>query len=306
VHYLKRLFGVPVVLTIHCSRLSVYRPMSRFDELQHKMAQSAEIRAARRASKVISLTTGTRAAIQNRTGLSDDKICVIPDTIEPDQFRSLVDPAKAPELRERFGLRSRNPVVAYVGRIAHEKGWKHLIPVAKALAHLRPRFLVIGDGPQRERMERDLQSAGVREMFAITGFLPNREVPSLLALADLVVMPSVHEEFGGTALEAFSLDRPVAGFEVGGLRHILGSTMPELMAAPEDSDGLAHQVLKVLQNPDHFRDVGLKACEWVRRSYSSSRVLPYLLELYQSLVEEGIRSMSRSDEPSREHMPATE
>jgi len=124
----------------------------------------------------------------------------------------------------------------------------------------------------------------------ITGFIPNGEVPSLLGLASLVVMPSIHEEFGGTALEAFSLGLPVVGFAVGGLKHILGPTMPELMAPAEDSSGLAARVLQVLENHERFRRLGVNAREWVRRSYASSSVLPHLLELYQTLRGEAMQS----------------
>jgi 2-deoxystreptamine N-acetyl-D-glucosaminyltransferase/2-deoxystreptamine glucosyltransferase len=71
-------------------------------------------------------------------------------------------------------------------------------------------------------------------------------VPAALALVDTLVMPSIHEELGGSAIEAIMTGTPVAAYAVGGLRSTIGSACPDLLSEPGDARGLADVVRRVL------------------------------------------------------------
>jgi 2-deoxystreptamine N-acetyl-D-glucosaminyltransferase/2-deoxystreptamine glucosyltransferase len=97
-------------------------------------------------------------------------------------------------------------------------------------------------------MERELVAAGRRDQFVITGFVPHATVAAALGLVDVVVMPSIHEELGGTAVEALLLGTPLAAYAVGGLRTTVGSIAPDLLVAPGDVEALAALVRRVLSD----------------------------------------------------------
>ncbi|MEV0330382.1 hypothetical protein CA850_32550 [Micromonospora echinospora] len=241
-----RILGVPYVLTLHCSRLSVYQPMSAVDAMAHRLVTQAERQALRSAARVSTLTARTADVVSAATGLDRSAIVVNPDAVDI----TPATPAEAAAFAQRYGLTGRRPLIGYIGRVAHEKGWPDLLRLAELLDDLSPTFLVVGDGPQRERMEREIAEAGRAHQFVVTGFLPHDQVPAALALVDTLVMPSIHEELGGSAIEAIMTGTPVAAYAVGGLRSTIGSACPDLLSEPGDVRGLADVVRHVLTDRD--------------------------------------------------------
>ncbi|MCA6221630.1 glycosyltransferase [Photorhabdus antumapuensis] len=71
-------------------------------------------------------------------------------------------------------------------------------------------FLVVGDGPQRHRLEETIAQHQLESQFTITGFIPNDQVATAIAACHVIVMPSEHEEFGGVSIEATAVGVPVA------------------------------------------------------------------------------------------------
>ncbi|CAJ0998104.1 glycosyltransferase [Sodalis praecaptivus] len=98
--------------------------------------------------------------------------------------------------------------------------------MADRLRHLGLQFLVVGDGPQRHRLEAEVAHYGLQAQFVITGFIPNDQVATAIAACRVIVMPSEHEEFGGVSIEAAAVGTPVAAYAVGGIKEILGKIPP--------------------------------------------------------------------------------
>jgi 2-deoxystreptamine N-acetyl-D-glucosaminyltransferase/2-deoxystreptamine glucosyltransferase len=278
--------GAPYVLTVHCSRLSVYQPMSTLDRLAHRLVAEAERRAVRRASRVTTLTAATADVVSAETGLAREQILVTPDAVDLPP----ASPAEVEAFAARHGLAGRRPLIGYIGRIAHEKGWPHLLELARLLDDLSPTFLVVGDGPQRERLEREIAAAGRSDQFVVTGFVPQPKVAAALGLVDLVVMPSIHEELGGAAVEALLHGTPVAAYAVGGIKATVGSVAPDLLAEPGNPAALADVVRRVLGDRDAVADRLRAARETTARAFDSGAACERLIACY--------RGAGRIDQPT--------
>nr|CAF33046.1 putative glycosyltransferase [Streptoalloteichus tenebrarius] len=230
----------PYSLVLHCSRLGVYQPMSRYDRWQHRFVAAVERWAVRRASGVCALTTRTADVVRKALRPHQVRVDVVPDSVDPDPPAHSGVPV-ADRLRAA-GLPPDARVVGYVGRVAHEKGWSHFVDVAERLAGgpagERVVFLVVGDGPQRPRMAERVAAAGLADRFVFTGFLPNQDIPLTMGGIDVLVMPSVHEELGGSAIEAMVLGVPVVDYGVGGLTDTVGRVTPSLAVRPQDVGAL--------------------------------------------------------------------
>lgn len=268
-----RLLRRPLVITVHCSRLAVYTPHSWLDMLQHRAARWLESRAIAQAAAVMALTHRTAAMLAPHARCVE----IVPDVVDTAQFRRPPD-EEVSSFRERHGLVSET--IGFVGRLAKEKGWSHLIPLAEALRKNGRHLLIVGDGPQRQRLERAIEAAGLSGSVTVTGFIPNHQVPAAMAACRLLVMPSLYEEFGGASIEALATGVPVVAFAVGGLQEILKGVTPQLLVEPEDTKALIARVEEVLdgRHADQIEPTRLHA--YVEARYTPSAMGTRTLELY--------------------------
>jgi 2-deoxystreptamine N-acetyl-D-glucosaminyltransferase/2-deoxystreptamine glucosyltransferase len=269
--WVREKLNLPLVITLHCSRIASYRPMNRLDRLLHSRVVSLERRALAAADAVICLTDRTAAAV--RSAAYSAQVCVFPDILD-DTFHA----------RSRLPTTTRGPVhtFAFVGRIAHEKGCGALLDMLGDERLEDWQLLVIGDGPERAQFERVAARRGLTSRIRITGFQSHSRVADLLLSADALVMPSTHEEFGGAAIEAMALGVPVIAYAVGGLVNSVGQVAPDMLAEPGDIAGLVDRLIIATQAAGVRNDTIQAARQWTNRC-AASTILPEFLRLYQSI-----------------------
>ncbi|MES2868611.1 MAG: glycosyltransferase [Pseudomonadota bacterium] len=269
-----RLLRCPLILTVHCSRLAVYTPHSWLDMIQHRLAQWLERKAVGTAFTVVALTQRTASQLTRYAR----HVEIVPDVVDTTQFAP--PPLEAiTAFRKRHNLRKQT--VGFVGRIAKEKGWQHLIPLAQALHEQECELLIVGDGTQRNRLQHAIDKAGLHDWVTVTGFIPNHEVPLAMAACRLIVMPSAYEEFGGVSIEALATGVPVVAFAVGGLPEILRGITPELLIAPEDTLALIARVKAVLAGNHSQSITPARLRAYVEQRYEPSAMGARILSLYR-------------------------
>jgi glycosyltransferase involved in cell wall biosynthesis len=144
--------------------------------------------------------------------------------------------------------------------------------------------VLVGDGPERERLERLAGELGVSDSVTFMGRRANDEMPTLLADADVAVLPSLMEATSVAALEAMSCGVPVAASRVGGLPEIVDESVGTLFE-PADPASLAAALVALLQRPD-LDAVGRQARQRVVQSWSVARLARRHVEIYETLLRE--------------------
>jgi glycosyltransferase involved in cell wall biosynthesis len=144
----------------------------------------------------------------------------------------------------------RSPVleIAYVGRLVAEKGLPVLLEAAKRLHDDGVGFhlTLIGDGPERARLESLIDSFGLQSQVSLTGDLRGDELEQAVARIEAVVMPSVWEETAGlAAIEQMMRGRVVVAADIGGLAEVVGDA--GLKFTPGDSKALYSCLLKLAE-----------------------------------------------------------
>lgn len=269
-----RLLRRPLILTVHCSRLAVYMPHSWLDMLQHRLARWLERKAVGTAFAVVALTQRTASHLTRDARLVE----IVSDVVDTTQFAPPPQQGVT-EFRKRHNLVRQT--VGFVGRIAKEKGWQHLIPLALALREQECELLVVGDGTQRDRLRHAIDKAGLQDWVTVTGFIPNHEVPVAMAACRLIVMPSAYEEFGGVSIEALATGVPVVAFAVGGLPEILRDITPDLLIAPEDTPAMIARVKAVLAG-HHSQSIDpARLRAYIEQRFAPSAMGARILNLYQ-------------------------
>lgn len=152
--------------------------------------------------------------------------------------------------------------------------------ILEAIPHAR--LLVVGEGPERPRMEALARELQITERIRFLGSRPHEEMPGLLCSGEIALLPSLMEATSVAALEAMACERPVVASRVGGLPEIVDESVGALVA-PGDPEELARGAVELLKRPD-LAQVGKRARERVVRHWSNDRLVERHLDVYRALL----------------------
>ncbi|HEX7049311.1 MAG TPA: glycosyltransferase [Longimicrobiales bacterium] len=210
-------------------------------------------------------------------------LAVIPQFgVDPARFAP--DPQARRQTRERVGAAADDFVVGYGGRLVPEKGLPVLI---EAVRHVpRARLLVVGDGPERRRLERDVRRAGIGDRVRFVGHAPSLDMPRWLAGLDVLVLPSIRrkgrrEQFGRILVEAMACGVPVVGSSDGEIPRVIGDAgrvVPE-----RDAHALAAALRELMERPQLRTELGCRARERVLERFTHERIALETAEFYRTV-----------------------
>lgn len=182
------------------------------------------------------------------------------------------------ELPQRAALPAA-PVVGAVGRFVPEKGFDVFL---RALAQLTDvTAVLVGDGPERDRIEQLRDELGLRERVELTGW--RTDAQALIGSFSALVVPSRVEPLGLVALEAMSSGVPVVASRVGGLAEVVVDGETGLLVAPGDDAALASAIGRVL-DPAVNAAMGARGRAVARSTFSRERMARSFEDLYRSVV----------------------
>jgi glycosyltransferase involved in cell wall biosynthesis len=179
----------------------------------------------------------------------------------------LFDPRKvSKEWRVRLsGGHPADRLLLFVGRLAPEKD----IATLKAVLQEKPgvRLAIVGDGPERRRLEREFSGMPA----AFTGFLHGEDLARAYASSDLFLFPSTTETLGIAMLEAMASGLPVVAARSGASEEVVSEGMSGMLYEPGDAADLVETVHALLSDRDRLRRLGRGAREAaLRQSWESA------------------------------------
>ncbi|HJW29389.1 MAG TPA: glycosyltransferase, partial [Saprospiraceae bacterium] len=143
------------------------------------------------------------------------------------------------------------------------------------------KLLLVGDGPERPRMERMCREM---DLFDHVRFLGKQDaIEEILAVADLFLIPSANESFGLAALEAMACQVPVISSNAGGLPEVNIHGVTGFMAEIGDFESMANSALMLLENEDLLQTFRKNAYEQAKR-FDISVILPQYEAYYEKVV----------------------
>lgn len=186
------------------------------------------------AGKVDSLISVSKVSVdrfRSWSKLPEDRVFILANCVDLDRF---TPGPKSPELVARYTLENTR-VLMTLGRLASEERYKGFDEVLEALPDLAERlpnikYLIVGDGPDRPRLEEKAKSLGVLGRVVFTGRITENEKVDTYRLADVYVMPSSGEGFGIVLIEAAACGIPVIGSRADGSSEaLLGGRLGRLV-----------------------------------------------------------------------------
>jgi glycosyltransferase involved in cell wall biosynthesis len=268
-----RAIGVPGILEVNAPLIeeqSQYRRLAN-----HQGAKDAARRAFKAASMLVAVSDEVADYLQQYPE-ARGRVEVVPNGVDPNAFRPRAN---------RGGSTTAGFTVGFVGSL---KPWHGLLDLVAAFAALRkntndPRLLIVGEGPERARLEQTLLTHGLEGSVRLTGAVSHDEVPSLLAAIDVAVAPYPKlASFYFSPLKLFeymAAGLPVVGSRTGQVAKLIEDGVTGLLYEPGDVSAMCAALERLRLDSKLRLKLGRAARTEILRGHTWSAVVTRTLEL---------------------------
>lgn len=223
-------------------------------------------------------------------GVNESRLTYIPNAIEADVFtrRQSREQAKA-----KLGIEQNTFAIGVVGRLSVEKGVDRAVTLLRDVMRQRAdvRLHLIGDGPERARIERMAEDAGVRQAITFHGW--QRESLAFYEMFDMLLLPSHTEGLPNVVLEAMAMEVPVAATDVGGVRELLDEGRCGVILS-QDEHTWHNAIAAMLTDPSVRQDMTRMARQRIEQHYTFQRRMERMVAVYDHV-------MAASDQTTARH-----
>lgn len=230
-------------------------------------------------SHVICKTTSAEASMRAKGYTA---LTTIPVGLDIETF-SVVGSGQS--FREKIGVSQNAPLLLYIGTIEPRRNLSlALATVARIKDHLPDiRFVIIGDGPDRESIATQTQEMQLSDNILFMGTMPNRELGKVYSAADLLLLPSKYEIFGMVVLESMAFGTPVLSTPTAGPMDIIRSGVNGFLV-PFDAGRIADVALELFRDRATLAQMGQRAQTHVRQNYVWSKIAPRYSKVYSDTI----------------------
>jgi len=200
----------------------------------------------------------------------------------------------APEtLKATIGV-AEGPVIGAIGRLIPTKGFDCLIEAIHSVIREIPaaHLVVVGDGPERERLQHQAAQAGIAHRTHFLGKLPYEQTMSWIPAMDVVAATSVTEGFGLTVAEAMAFARPTVTSDIMAFRDIVQDGVTGLVVPRSNPDRLAAAILKLLYDAPQRERLGQAGRKRVEHLFSLASYSRLHTRLYTALARPANRAVA--------------
>ena len=187
------------------------------------------------------------------------------------------------KLRADFGIGSDTLIIGNVAALAPHKDYRTFIRTAAALKQkgVNAKYLIVGEGDERRMIEREIQEMGLSNDVIMGGF--RGDVPEILPEFDVFLITSETEGLGTSILDAMACKVPVVAAKAGGIPEIVLHEQTGLLAEVKDHDGLAKQVLRVV-NDEQLKSQLVAGATKHLQSFQKGETAKRTLAVYREIL----------------------
>ncbi len=278
--YFGSTFGRAAALAAGVRRILTHVHTSYFDfSPRHFLIERGLAHGTR---KVICVSNAVRDFVENREGIPPAKTCVIYNA----PFWLFENGPGATPSRHRLGFSGEDCVLISVGSLVANKGHRVLLDALKQLLPIHPRLrlLVLGDGPLRLELERWVQRYQLASAVVFAGVV--QDPRPFLALADIMVLPTIHREGLSLAvLEAMSQGLPVVASRVGGIPEAVAHNRSGVLVPPDDGRALAGAISRLAADGAERAAMGAEGRRIVLQKFGFARMIASIESLYGEMMD---------------------
>ena len=192
-------------------------------------------------------------------------------------------------LRKELGIPVDHSVICTIAHLEEHKGVKYLLESASLLLQSRNdvSFLVVGEGALKEKLKILCADLKIEENVIFAG--ERGDIPEILSLTDIFVLPSLREGLPLTILEAMACGKPVIATNVGGIPEVVKDGVSGILISPKDPEALHSAINELLGDREKLKKMGHNGKRVYSESFDSKTMIGKIEDLYDSLMCEKVR-----------------
>lgn len=265
---LAKKYGVPVVFRA----IDILHRLVRYRALRSP-TRMMEKRVYQGVDKILAIAP-RYARYVAAMGVPESRIKLVPLPVDTDLFKP--EPGSA-DLRGKWGIHDRDRIIVFVGTLFNFSGLDGFIrrfpEVLKAVPEAQ--LLIVGDGPQRPRLEGIITEMELEKRVVITGFQPYETMPDYINLAEICINTFVDNEenediFPGKIIQYIACGRATVSTPLKGITSMLAGPSHGILYA--DAEGLAGAVVNLLQSRQNQKVMGQAGQEYVLAHHSYKNI----------------------------------
>jgi glycosyltransferase involved in cell wall biosynthesis len=287
-----RKLGIPLILEVNADLLE-QRKFKGYPErgIRRLFAELATRVCFNAAARIVCISTGLKDHLSRKWNIADSKLTVLPCAADVDAF----EPNQNPEpVRQGLGLTSE-PVVIWVGGFYP---WHDLDLLLESFAqvlqrHPSAKLILVGDGPTRQSITQKAQQKGLCQSVIMTGAIAHADVPKILSIADIAVVPSapVPASHGGTGtplklFEYMAAGKPIVATALNQAAEVIRQGHNGLLVEAGNVNGFAEAILTLLDDPGERVRLGQNARQQAIEFHSWEEYTRSLEEIYLNVLED--------------------
>lgn len=261
----------------------ILRPVVRF--LEKKVYSQADM--------VLTLTPKLSQYVTN-LGAEEARVKLLPMPVDTNLFHPAVDTA---EVRQKWGFGNTDRIVLFMGTLFDFSGLDVLIPRFSEVIRQVPeaKLLVVGDGPQRPKLEGIIAECNLQEQVIITGFEPYETMPQYINLATVCIntfltTDATRDIFPGKTVQFLACGKALIATALAGMIAVIPGEQQGVVYA-DSIDGMVEEIASLLKSPERRQKIEQAGLNYVKQVHSHDAIARQL----EASIEEAIRDKEIKD-----------
>lgn len=272
-----------IVHTVHGAPFHPYQ-----NTISRAAFRACERRAARKCHALVSVADAMTDLLVSAGVAPREKFTTVYSGMDVEPFLRAGEHRQ--RVREELGYGSEHIVIGKVARLFHLKGHADVIRAAQQVVHRVPavRFLFVGDGILRAKLQQQVNASGLHNYFRITGLVRPQRVVELMGAMDLLVHASLREGLARALPQALIAGQPVISYDIDGAREVVIDGVTGCLVPARDVDGLATAICTLAGDADLRERLGQEGRRRCADVFRHEYMTDVLRRLYQQLLDRDI------------------
>jgi len=288
----RALTGTPYFVILHATEFTPHHP-SLFKQFVKRLVMKTLPFVLSKANGLLANSVYTKEVAQQYLGARSHRIAVLHPPVGQSFFEP-VDEQMQLQIRSQHGLLGKKVIVT-IGLLIPRKGFHRILEALPRILELEPtvHYLIVGDGPEREALKKQVVSLGLEATVSFTGSIPYDQMRHYYAVADVFAMicfglPEERqvESFGIVYVEAGAMGKAVVASTERGVSDAVVEGVTAVLVDPHDRDAIAQAIISLLANPAQALAMGAAGRERALLHFTPEAIAGDALDTMAKLLQE--------------------